>query len=76
MGGKVDAATWRLDPRRLLRRSSFAKTCGKSAWTVSWAADCLFEKVELLSRLHQPHFRSFLLVGGATPLFSISPAMI
>lgn len=43
----------------------------QSAWVVSWAADCLFEKVELLSLLlhHPPHLtsQSFLPPGGATP---------
>lgn len=37
----------------------------KSAWIISLAADCLFEKVELRSLLQKPHFQSFFPVGGA-----------
>lgn len=51
----------------------------QSVWVVSWAADCLFEKVELLSLLlhHPPHLtsQSFLPPGGATPDFFNDPVM-
>lgn len=51
----------------------------QSVWVVSWAADCLFEKVELLSLLlhHPPHLtsQSFLPPGGATPDLFNDPVM-
>lgn len=47
----------------------------KSMWIISNAAACLFEKVELLSLLHQPRFLSFPCVYGATPVSPSSAAM-
>ena len=52
----------------------------QSVWVVSWAADCLFEKVELLSSslccyTTRPTSQSFLSRGGTTPDLSIGPVM-